>query len=1089
MLDKRVAQAVIARISQSRTSITGYNHELSGAILVAASLTGCRGACGFKLNAFPPLNCSESCRKRSCIGECGTGIGIHRGTGGLDEPMMTSLDIQARQDPRRQPGARWLRCDLHVHTPFDPEKKFGEDIRTAIEAFKNERPQRLAEIAERFTAACRAAAGEAGLDLVALTDHNSIDGYRYLKPQFDLIAQQARDQGLLMPAILPGVEFSVGGERPMHFLAIFAAESKPEDLDGLIRYVFGERERFDKQKGTPRATGDSVGTFLQKFYKYCHPDTGERKLHFVLLPAHADTHKGVGRETGSNELAVATGIWEEMKGHLRQWAVSRSDWNGFETNHPFEKLPQAFQDLLLRWAAARRGEDWDALTSAQKDRYRQSHNWALVECSDPHRYEAIGSRFTWLKMEVPDVEGVRLALLDPESRLRRMADGPPGHAYPRMERLCIRRTDFFEDVQIDLNSCLNTLIGGRGSGKSTVIEYIRFVLDRVRPEDFPGRGLDDLHAEVNSVLGLKKARDHGETPGTLLPDYALELDVVVAERRYRICRSASANRVVRDPDLSTQEVVPLDVRTLLAPRILSQRQIARIARDPASQRSELDALLDQDKLREFLDGRRALLERITQLQATRIRLKERQKGLPARETELQKINDQLDFLEQSGGKDIVSRFEAYRREQVWLDAAFRELDNIAAELERQGQAAQRSALIVSQLPQKAVSEPWLGSVAERLRAGIQGASEALQLKAEELRRLRTAIEAEQEQQWKPGFLESRGAYEKLRADLSEHGVDFSEHERLLQQRALLEKEISELRSLGREIELLEAQILALRTELVRLQERRAELRSNQARVLEELDADVRLRVSAFRDRDDFASRREEWFAGAGLREGDWDLIVNYVFAESGSVPERINALVASLRTDIAWTQVLGQPLDPSNSALDRLLEADGATKMSGHFLRVLERAERIRLDDLERFLPEDLVEAQVRGADRTFKPIQTGSVGEKSTAILSLLLSAGNQPLVIDQPEDDLDNRYVYDVVVDLLRRRKFFRQIIIATHNANIPVNGDAELIVALGVKDRLGTVMVSGSIDRPEVKGQVTVIMEGSAEAFRLRRERYGY
>ncbi|CEP67945.1 P-loop containing nucleoside triphosphate hydrolase [Moorella glycerini] len=110
-------------------------------------------------------------------------------------------------------------------------------------------------------------------------------------------------------------------------------------------------------------------------------------------------------------------------------------------------------------------------------------------------------------------------------------------------------------------------------------------------------------------------------------------------------------------------------------------------------------------------------------------------------------------------------------------------------------------------------------------------------------------------------------------------------------------------------------------------------------------------------------------------------------------------------------------------------------------------------------------------------------------AILSLLLSAGDQPLIIDQPEDDLDNRYVYEVVVQLLRQRKFFRQIIVATHNANIPVNGDAELIVAFGVENRLGTVISAGSIDQSEIKEHVSTIMEGSAEAFRLRRERYGY
>ncbi len=74
----------------------------------------------------------------------------------------------------QDPGARWLRCDLHVHTPFDRRKQFGENVKHAIEAFKKEKPQGLAEIAYRFVEACRKGGDGAGIDLVALTDHNSM---------------------------------------------------------------------------------------------------------------------------------------------------------------------------------------------------------------------------------------------------------------------------------------------------------------------------------------------------------------------------------------------------------------------------------------------------------------------------------------------------------------------------------------------------------------------------------------------------------------------------------------------------------------------------------------------------------------------------------------------------------------------------------------------------------------------------------------------------------------------------------------------------------------------------------------------------
>lgn len=93
-----------------------------------------------------------------------------------------------------------------------------------------------------------------------------------------------------------------------------------------------------------------------------------------------------------------------------------------------------------------------------------------------------------------------------------------------------------------------------------------------------------------------------------------------------------------------------------------------------------------------------------------------------------------------------------------------------------------------------------------------------------------------------------------------------------------------------------------------------------------------------------------------------------------------------------------------------------------NFCAALQRRDRIHLDEMERFLPEDLVLAKIRSADGTFNTIEAGSVGEKSTSILSVLRSSEDDPIIIDQPEDDLDNRYTYSVVVALLRRLMFSR-------------------------------------------------------------------
>lgn len=991
---------------------------------------------------------------------------------------------------RPEPGARWLRCDLHVHTPFDGEKKFGENIRAAIEALKKEKPRRLAEIAERFVTACRSAAGGAGVDLVALTDHNSIDGYRYLRAQFETLARQARDQGLAMPAILPGVEFSVGGERPIHFLVVFAGSTDPDAIDLAVSHVFGTSDRFDPKRGTPRATGQSVDEFLTRLYEYCRPPSGDRSLEFVVIPAHADGRQGVAREViggaAAGEITVATSLWDEMKGHLRQRVITRRDWHGFEASRPFADLPQAFKELLWRWAAARRSEDWDTLTDGQKSRYRELRHWALVECSDPHRYEAIGSRFTWLKMEVPDVEGIRLALLDPESRLRRMADGPPGRTYPRVERIRIRHTDFFEDVEIPVNPCLTTLIGGRGTGKSTVIEYLRHAFDRARREDLPDDEPSNVREAVQSVLSPKRERDFGHTKGTLLPDHEITADIVVAERPYRVRRSASGIEVVQDPDQHGAQPAPFDVRSLVVPRILSQRQIARIARDPASQRSELDALIDTDRLREIENHRRSLAETLAQLQATRTRLTEQGAKLPSVETELQKVRDQIVFLEGAGRKEVLARFDAFERERRWLEDTQKEVERVAGELDDAAAAMEGTDSGAGAPPESTPSGPWLRSVADRIRDTRKAAATALRDQARALRTLRDGIVNEQVETWQATYNEARSAYDTLRQEMTSRGVDFAQHEKLLQRRALLEREVASLQKTGQDLEEVARKLRDARLQLVETHELRLAARRERASALEDIDADVRLDVDGFRDREDFESRREQWFGGAGLQERDWTVLCDHVFASNGQVPDRIRALVEAMRADVETTAGRGAALDPGDS---QVASRVGVDRLTRNFFNALGRRDRIRLDEMERFLPEDLVRARVRKDAGSFETIETGSVGEKSTAILSLLLSAGDQPIIIDQPEDDLDNQYVYNVVVDLLRRRKFSRQVIIATHNANIPVNGDAELIVALGVKDRLGVVLGAGSIDRPNIKELVSVIMEGSAEAFRLRRERYGY
>jgi DNA repair ATPase RecN len=108
--------------------------------------------------------------------------------------------------------------------------------------------------------------------------------------------------------------------------------------------------------------------------------------------------------------------------------------------------------------------------------------------------------------------------------------------------------------------------------------------------------------------------------------------------------------------------------------------------------------------------------------------------------------------------------------------------------------------------------------------------------------------------------------------------------------------------------------------------------------------------------------------------------------------------------------------------------------------------------------------------------------------MLSLALATGREPLVIDQPEDDLDNRYIYEQVVAVLAEVSRRRQVIIATHNANIPILGDAEALLALTATSAKSQVLAAGGLDQPEVAEVARTILEGGDEAFKARARRYG-
>jgi len=136
--------------------------------------------------------------------------------------------------------------------------------------------------------------------------------------------------------------------------------------------------------------------------------------------------------------------------------------------------------------------------------------------------------------------------------------------------------------------------------------------------------------------------------------------------------------------------------------------------------------------------------------------------------------------------------------------------------------------------------------------------------------------------------------------------------------------------------------------------------------------------------------------------------------------------------------------------------------------------------------------SKYRQAETDFIDFANASAGQQATALLHVLLNQNGPPLIIDQPEEDLDNEVVLEII-SAIWKAKSKRQLIVSSHNANVVVNGDADLVVVLGYRQAgdhsLGEITNAGAIDVQVIRDAITSIMEGGEKAFRLRQEKYGF
>ncbi len=892
------------------------------------------------------------------------------------------------------PGSRWWRMDLHTHSPesqdFDRESDDVRDWLGWIEA-----------------------TAKAGLDAVAITDHNTAAGISEI--------QDAAIGVTNAPVLFPGVE--VTASDGVHLLVLADPQCSRQHVDDLLSRSGISVDARGLEHARSRLSVEQILDHLGR--------------DAVILGAHVNGPKG---------------ILDELRGQQRLAVLRNSNLAAVEVD------PETDLD-----------ESWLDGSKSEVGR-RIPRIWA----SDGHSFEDLGRRFTWVKMTRPDVEGLRLALLDGTSSLKCATGENPGDPNAQRGELLIegvtvadaRFMGRSEPVAIRFNPWLNAIIGGRGTGKSTLVDLCRKTLRREAELDASGdRGEEgSLRRLFERRMRIPPSRKEG-----LLTE-STHIEVIYRKHGERFAlswnRHGAAPAIARlIGDRHTPEVGSISERFPV--RIYSQKQLFALAQDPDALLAIIDDSPDvqaAEKNREIEHLMSAYLSQRAQARAAAARAS----GLSARRAALSDVQRKLDFLQEGGQARRLSEYRRRRQQHdLWnavVEAAWEAVRDVAVSVEQLSVADWGNVRLDSEDDPSWASldsaQAALTKVVGHLRSTVLTNVEATQ---DEIRKI---LESEDVRRWQKALADSEVTFREATAELAERGIrDPGEYNNLLSDAARLEREIQAL-----EQEHSRAQQFArgAAETLERYREQRRALGATRGAFAADASGEI-IRV-------DVAPLANN----AGLSGGLVGILGTERFeADRKALADRIRGQ----HGEWSWERLDGVVMD-----IRRFLagQVDSWPTEDHRFEAALKRVPPERIDRLALYAPDDSVGVHFRGRNGKWQPLTQGSPGQQTAALLAFVLGHGSEPIILDQPEDDLDNTLIYDLLVSQLKEAKLRRQVIVVTHNPNIVVHGDAEFVLSLEAGEGQSRIGCSGGLQEEKVREEICRVMEGGREAFESRYRR---
>jgi len=892
-------------------------------------------------------------------------------------------------------GAEWVGVDMHLHSSGVDSFNLPSGINLNS---KKDTDKIVAEYIEKLR--------QANIKVAAITDYNGI-----ISEWFMPIRDVAKEQGIF---ILPGVELSIsfaGGKYRLHLIVIFEASI---DISGLNTFLHS----LDKNPHKPLVDGRQHRDIESRYELEGLIKEIRNKYNCLIIFAHPEEDKGLFKTFSQKEAAKYISL-------IRPDAV------------------EYFSD------------DWNSrLVSTNEIDKNSLDKIAILDNSDPKSIDDIGNksrdgktRKTYLKLSDFSLSALKLALHDPEVRVKLYVS--PKMFHSRITKIGINGTTFLKEVNMGLNPELNTFIGGRGVGKSAIIESIRYCLDLpVYAEN--SQKIDFVSAVVGSG---------GEI--------YVDIDKYYGKNKtsYKIKRIIGKEPEVYDESGEQLHLSPAEIfEKEKNPIIIGQKELYVISQDEKFLLQLIDQFIG-DKIKAKQKEFRELKIKLSENGKRIIDLEKKMAKKDEYEQQLKSIESKIKDYEKLG---VVKKLERYTQileddEKITsVDKKIRELiqhiENVLT------QSKQDLSEIISSLKRgKSVKKYILEKLAKEFE-GIKNLIEHVQLVAELDSTYNTKIKQIIEN-WNIEKEKSEKEIEDVKRKLGEEKLQPEKLEELTRQRARIDSLLREFKKHEEQLESENEKRRELKEKIKGMRHQLFKIRENEVREInQKLKGKVKINVIYEGEKKGFKKYISNLLQGSGLHK---DAIDSLVEAEGLA----IDGILIS---------------DFISSGKDKIMEKFNLTdKMAERLIEYIK--DKNKLFELETLFTEDLIEIEL-DLDGKLIPLHKLSPGQKATALLLLMFILEDRILILDQPEEDLDNRFIYEDVVHILRGLKGGRQIITATHNANIPVIGDSELIVVLDKQEEQCKLIDKGSVDKQSTKEYVKRIMEGGEEAFKRRAEKYG-